>query len=518
VAGAALAHVPLAGAAAGSAPNADPPPLVQPLPPRWPDAPPQPAGAPAFPGADRSRPSPPSSVLAVPALFSATGGSLVRGISDGRLTENDDEVIRARAMRDVSALGASVVRLPLSWAAALPDAPPADATDPDDPAYVWSRQDAAVRSAVAAGLQPLLVISHAPVYAEAPHRWRWAARGSWAPSPSELGAFATAVARRYSGSWPDPQRPGRALPRVAAFQAWNEPNLPNYLTPQWVVRGGRWVPWAPVHYRLMLNAFAAAVRAVQPRATIVSAGLAPNGEGADGAGRMTPVRFLRAMLCLGAPPSDGPVSCPAPADFDVLAFHPLSVGDPDARARSALDVSVGDVEKVGAVLRLAERHGLLARPAPSLWITELNWTSAAIPADRRAAAVGRGLHRLWAAGAQQVTWHFLEDPPDLPDREAGLRTRGAAGPLSGARKAYARGFALPFDVGRIDAGRVGAWAVPNVDGPLRLQRRRGARWVTVSRVPRARRDRPVRFVVRAGGGVRLRVAGAGMASAAIAVP
>ncbi|MCW3002198.1 MAG: hypothetical protein JWQ20_1496, partial [Conexibacter sp.] len=335
----------------------------------------------------------------------------------------------------------------------------------------------------------------------------------------ELAAFATAAARRYSGTWPDSGAPGRVLPRVRAFQAWNEPNLPRYLAPQWVVRGGRWVPWAPGHYRLMLNAFAAAVRGVQPDATVVTAGLAPNGEGADGAGRMTPVRFLRALLCLGPPPSGGPVVCPQRADFDVLAFHPLSVDDPDRAARSALDVAVGDVGKVGAIVHEAARHRLLARGAPRLWITELNWTTGAIARGDRAAAVGRGLHRLWAAGAQQVTWHFLEDPPDLPGREAGLRRRGARGPLTGPPKAYARGFARPFDAARIDRRHVAVWAVPDADGPARLQRWRGGRgggWRTVHRFTVVHRDAPVQRTISVHR-VRLRFVTAAGASAAVVV-
>ena len=399
-----------------------------------------------------------------------------------------DGAVRARAMGATRDLGAAVVRIQMSWRGALPGAPPADATDPGDPAYDWAPQDAAVRSAVAAGLTPLLTIAHAPPYAEAPRRWRFAAAGSWAPRPSELAAFATAVARRYAGTWPDPARPGMALPRVAAFQAWNEPNLPRYLSPQWIVRDGRWVPWAPGHYRRMLQAFAGAVRAVQPGATIVAAGLAPAGEDADGAGRMTPVRFLRALLCLGAPPGDGPVACPEKPDFDVLAFHPLSVGEPDRPARSSLDVSVADVGKMTAILRSAQDHHLLARRSPRLWITELNWSTGAIAAARRGAVVGRGLHRLWAAGAGLVTWQFLEDP--ARGHRAGLRVRGRRGPLTGGSKAYARGFALPVDVASVGRGRAAVWAVPSVDGVLRVEVRRGRRWRIVARVAQARRDHP----------------------------
>jgi hypothetical protein len=479
----------------------DQPPVVSPLAPIADEAPPQPLGDEVAPGPLRGEATPAEAVPAVRSLFARGGGgaTLTRAISDSRLMESPEARVRARAMTLTRGLGASVVRLQMSWRGALPGAPPRDAADPADPAYDWAPQDAAVRDAVAAGLTPVLVVAHAPPYAEAPHRWRYAAGGSWAPRPSELAAFATAVARRYSGAWPDPARPGgRTLPRVASFQAWNEPNLPRYLSPQWVVRDGRWVPWAPGHYRRMLNAFAAAVRAVQPSATIVSAGLAPNGESTDGAGRMTPIRFLRALLT-------------KKADFDVLALHPLSVGDPDAPAGASLDVSVADATKVTAVLRAAR----LRRP---LWVTELNWTARAIPPARRAAAVGRGLHRLWAGGARLVTWHFLEDPSGTAGRHAGLRTRGVRGPLSGKPKSYDRAFALPLDVLRRPGDRVAVWAVPRADGTLRVQTRRGpAGWHVARRVTSARRDRPLQLTIRAGAGTRVRVVSGGVASAALRV-
>jgi hypothetical protein len=64
---------------------------------------------------------------------------------------------------------------------------------------------------------------------------------------------------------------------------------------------------------------------------------------------------------------------------------------------------------------------------------------------------------VWATGASQVTWQFLEDPPGMPDREAGLRRHGARGPLTGAPKAYARGFSVPFDAARVSVRRVAVW-------------------------------------------------------------
>ena len=157
---------------------------------------------------------------------------------------------------------------------------------------------------------------------------RYAAAGSWAPDPGALAAFATAAARRYSGRHPDPLHPGAVLPRVRLWQAWNEPNLARDLSPQWVVRGGRWVAWAPAHYRRMLNAFHDAVKGVDPAATVVTAGTAPDGDPRDGSGRMMPVRFWQAFFCLGAPPRLARAPCADPARFDVLAYHPLSIADP----------------------------------------------------------------------------------------------------------------------------------------------------------------------------------------------
>ena len=210
-----------------------------------------------------------------------------------------EAAVREQALARIRATGASVVRIPVEWRYIVSADPPAgfDASDPASPAYDFTTVDAAVRDTVAAGLTPLLVVVRAPAFAEAPNRWPYAYPGSWAPNPAAFGEFATAVARRYDGSFPDPLAPGSALPRVRLLEAWNEPNLARYLEPQWVVVGGRWRAFSPLLYRQLLNAFYAAVKSVEPTDTVIAAGLAPNGEPA-GVGRMTPVRFLRGMLCL----------------------------------------------------------------------------------------------------------------------------------------------------------------------------------------------------------------------------
>jgi hypothetical protein len=414
---------------------------------------------------------------------------------------SQDAGVRALTMSRVRALGGSIARIPVNWRNVVQATPPAgfQARDPASPVYRFSQVDAAVLSATAAGLEPLLVVSHAPAFAEAPSRWPYAYLGSWAPSPVALGDFAGALARRYDGAFPDPLHPGAVLPRVRLLQAWNEPNLARYLEPQWVATGGRWSAFSPLLYRQLLNGFYAGVKSVEPTDTVIAAGIAPEGEPA-GVGAMAPVSFLEGLLCLrGA----ARASCPQRPHLDVLAFHPLSVWDPDIPAASALDVAVSDISKVTGLLARAERlHTVLPSGHRPVWVTELNWksstpTSKGAPDSLQAAWVSRALHRLWVAGVSVVDWQFLVDPyggvplasPDgslsLYPRPAGLFAPGPGGDTALALpKPFLRGFTLPFDPLRVNARLVRVWAlVMHGRQSVLLQRQgRGGRWRTIARL------------------------------------
>ena len=427
---------------------------------------------------------------------------LARGVSDPTLIMSPDAAVRGQALERIRATGASVVRIPVEWRYIVSADPPPGfrASDPASAAYDFTAVDAAVRETAAADLKPLLVVTRAPAFAEAPNRWSYAFPGSWAPNPVAFGEFATAVARRYSGSFPDPLKPGARLPRVRLFEAWNEPNLARYLEPQWVAEGGRWRAFAPLLYRQLLNAFYAAVKAVAPTDTVIAAGVAPNGEPA-GVGRMTPVRFLREMLCLErGERGRGGDACADPSHFDVLAFHPLSFESPDRPAGSSQDVAIADIAKVTTLLSQARRAGTaLPHARKSVWITELNWESAppaasGVPARLQALWISRALHRLWIAGVGLAEWQFLMDPyPDLTlatptggtvqiSRPAGLYSPGPGGELATARpKPFLRGFTLPFDPLRVDRTHVRVWALlMRPDQPVLLQRlTSGHRWRTL---------------------------------------
>ena len=516
------------------------PPPVLPTPSRTgPEGPPRTFGAEPRPGPAPPRTAPGLARAQNRALLEGPfpSGGLERGVSEGKLLLEEGEAGRALAVQRIAQTGASVVRIPVDWRDdVLPD-PPAgfQPADPADPSYRFERVDAAVQSVAAAGLQPLLVVSHAPAFAEAPGRWPYAYQGSWAPSPAALEGFATALARRYDGTFADPRAPGRTLPRVRLLQAWNEPNLARYLEPQWVAHEGRWSAFSPPLYRQMLNAFYAGVKAGAPDDLVLAAGVAPNGERA-GLGRMAPVSFLRSLLCVSARWRRS--ACAQPVHFDILDFHPLSVASPDRAARSSLDVSIADAAKITGLLRAAQRlRTVLPAGRKPVWVTELNWESApqatsGVAPALQAAWISRALHRLWVAGVSLVAWQFLLDPfPELTastptgaiveyPRPAGLFAPGPGGGLLGASaKPFLTGFSLPLDPLRVTRARVRVWALAGAPrAPVTLQRRlRSGAWSTIARL-RAGPAGVLNVLVALRGAMTLRVLCAGLISAPAPIP
>ncbi|MGO9762327.1 MAG: hypothetical protein ACLP1Q_13815 [Solirubrobacteraceae bacterium] len=465
---------------------------------------------------------------------------LQRGISDGQLLLSEPAAVRELALSRIREAGARVVRIPVNWNDIVSAAPGPGfvATDPASVEYHFALIDAAVRGTVSAGLTPLIVVSHAPAFAEAAPRWRFAYPGSWDPSPEALRAFATALAIRYDGSFPDPLDPARPLPRVRLFQAWNEPNLARYLEPQWVARDGQWRAFSPSLYRELLNGFYAGVKSVAPDDVVIAAGVAPNGDPA-GVGRMAPVSFLRSLLCLPSTSAQRAAQCPEPPHFEVLAFHPLSVGNPDVPAPSSLEVSISDAAKVTGLLRQAERdHTAQPEGEKRVWVTELDWESQpqspqGVRPRLQAAWVSRALHRLWVAGVSLVSWEYLVDPfhgvrlstptggiVEVP-RPAGLYAAGAGGQFASATpKPFLRGFAFPFDPLRVDARHVRVWALlMRARQPVALQRERGAggAWRTIARL-HANSAGVVNVLIGLGGAARLRLQSGLLISAVASVP
>ncbi len=350
----------------------------------------------------------------------------------------------------------------------------------------------------------------APRWAEGPNRPQSAPPRTWQPDPLALEEYGAALARRYSGDFPDPARPGRTLPRVDAFQVWNEPNLDKYLTPQWTGRGTS----APAHYRRMLNAFYNGVKSVRPAALVVTGGLAPFGDDADFVGRkrIRPARFVREMLCLRQVRKRlRGTSCPTPARFDVLAHHPYSIGAPRRRARNADDVSIPDMGKLTRILRAAERSGrALPRKRHRVWVTEVSYDSKppdpqAVPLVRHARWLQETFYLLWRQGVDTILWFQVRDSAAL---ETQATNQSGTFFRNGASKPAAQAFRFPLVAERAGRGRLRVWGRAPAAGSLRIERRHGSAWRLV-RTIRVRRHGTflVRIVAHRGSYLRARVAG-----------
>lgn len=200
----------------------------------------------------------------------------------------------------------------------------------------WQQPDFAVRAADYYDLGLIVRLDHPP---------DWALRNAddGGISPFDLDAYAgfvTAFAERYRD-------------QVQAYIIWNEPNLSR-----------EWAGQAPdpAAYAALLCRAYAAVKAADPDATVVSAGLAPT-NGGDGA--LDDRLFLQAVYETGAG-----------ACFDALGAHAYGFGHPPDDARGAHDGL--NLARLLDLRALMEANG---GSAWSIWITELGWTTAGMGAD-----------------------------------------------------------------------------------------------------------------------------------------
>lgn len=411
--------------------------------------------------------------------------ALFTGFTDDATFRASSSATSAQWLARAQVIGSSWVRIGVHWANVAPArlTHGFQAANPGDRRYRWSSLDTAVRNASAHGQSVVLLLFDAPTWAQGPHRPSNAFPGAWRPSPSALGAFARAVAERYSGHFADPTHAGSTLPLVTHFQAWNEPNLRVYLMPQWnKTAHGAFVPASPKLYRPMLNAVYASVKAVQPHAYVLTAGTAPYGD-PPGVDRMPPQVFVRELLCLSGA-SLRPERCPDPAHFDALDHHPYSV-NPTARAFSPGGVSVPDIWKLQRILRAAERsHRALPAGPKAIWITEIDWgssppASVGIPLSRQAAYLSLAFFQFWRQGVGHVLWFLIRDNPLF--RPVSFTGAGVFFG-NGRPKPSATAFHFPFVALRGRHGIVTLWGRAPAVGVVSIERQTGGTWQSVGRL------------------------------------
>jgi hypothetical protein len=413
-------------------------------------------------------------VALVVALLSAESAAAGRGLRTGFLDPgNFAGQNSARSFARARAAGASIVRIPLVWSV-VATAEPADAEDPADPAYQWDTLDKEVVQATQRGLDPLVFISGPPPWA------RGAAvglPGTW-PSPTAFGEIAHAAALRYSGNY-KPSATAVSLPRVRFWQAWNEPNAGRELTPQ--RRNGRAV--TPAHYRLLVNAFADAVHAVQRSNLVVAGGLAPFGHDSSDIQVVAPLQFMSQLLCVSQKPPYRR-TCPNRTRFDVWSHNPYANGGPNRHAHSPNDISIGDLPKMHELLAAARKAGTIeSRRPPEFWVTEISWDTnppdpLGVPSTLHARWVAEALYRMWQDGVSAVIWFRLQDDPlrESP-YQSGFYT------AAGAVKPSLRAFRFPFVAFRTDA-TVQVWGrtPTSTNDWVIVEGQSGAKWTRLARV------------------------------------
>lgn len=321
-------------------------------------------------------------------------------------------------------LHVQVVRMDLYWGGKLGVAKhrPAHPTDPADPAYDWTLYDSLVTQVVQAGMSVVFSVYGTP-------GWANGGRGqNVAPSRmSYLRGFAYAAALRYSGSYVDAA--GKKLPAVRDWLAWNEPNNPVFLKPQYRRIGSRWVMVSARAYAGICNAVYAGVHATEVATERVGCGVtAPRGNNNPSSSRpsVSPLAFLRAVK------ADGLVT------FDAWAHHPYYARpsqSPSSFDRNGESVELGNID---SLIRLVTRLYGHKR----IWITEygyetnppdsifgVSWAKQAAYLQQ-AFAIARANPRI-----DMMLWFLLRDDTNINGWQSGLMS------ADGTRKPSFRAFA-----------------------------------------------------------------------------
>jgi hypothetical protein len=404
------------------------------------------------------------------------------------LFASSDSTVREEILGDAVSTRSSIAKIVVSWRNIAPSEPSAGfaPADPSASGYAWTGLDAAVRAASSHDLEVLFTVTGVPGWAEGPNRPKGVAPGTWEPDPASFEAFARALATRYSGNFPDSA--GSTLPGVHLFEAWNEPNLSNYLNPQW--DGER--PASADIYRNLLNAFYNGVKTAQPRATVVGGALAPFGD-PPGGERVPPVTFTRELFCLkgGALVK---LSCPHPAHLDAFSDHPIAVGPPTQSATSPLDVTTPNLGRLTTILQKAEKtHRALPTGKKPLWVTEFWYDSnppdpTGVPVDTQARWYEQDLYLFWKQGAEAAIALQLRDAPEGKNYASTFQS--GAYFVDGSAKPSATALRFPFVAHRTGPFKVGVWGIAPQAGRVRVQALRKGSWKTLGSVPAAGPARP----------------------------
>jgi hypothetical protein len=205
----------------------------------------------------------------------STGMGGVAAIQDDVLTTASITEIPQR-LQLVRNTRAKVARFDILWSF-VTTRQPVDPTNPEDPAYDWTRVDQVLIGLDQAGITPIVSTYSTPTFAVDGRNTRFpSAYNPNAPIPQAFGAFMKAVATRYSGFYVDPS-PGAGpakLPRVRHFEVWNEPNLKNFFRFNNSSNVGK--------YKGLVKQAYKNIKAAQPNALVIAGVGGPRSSGGNG--------------------------------------------------------------------------------------------------------------------------------------------------------------------------------------------------------------------------------------------
>ena len=322
-------------------------------------------------------------------------------------------------------LRVQIIRMELDWGAYVAKTRPVDPPDPADPAYNWDQYDRLVEAAAKNKIKVLFTIYGTP-------RWANGAKKGFNRAPRQmvfLRQFAEAAARRYSGTFQ--LEDGTVLPPVRRWLAWNEPNNPVFLTPQWAKAGrGRYIPVAARAYAQMCGAVWSGVHATHLSGEQVACGATdPRGNNAPRSLRpsISPLVFLAALKRYGL------------RRFDAYAHHPYYSRPSETPTTKPRTKNVITLANIGDLTKLLVK---LYGNKP-LWITEYGYQTN--PPDKIFGVSWRNQARYLAQAyaiarknprITMMLWFLLRDERRLGGWQSGLLT--ASGRKKPAYDAFRR--------------------------------------------------------------------------------
>ena len=229
------------------------------------------------------------------------------------------DVQRTVVLDQLKASGATWVRVDVSWAMVQPN-PPSYPNSGYDLNWGVPKVDRVLQMVTARGLKPLVTFWLTPGWANGNAGER--------TLPTNVADYANAarwMAARHAGT-------------VPAWEVWNEPNLPSFMTGA-----------DPVAYTRLLRAAYPAIKAGNSAANVVFGGPAHNDD-----------TWIGRAYAAGAQ-----------GHFDTMSTHPY-MGVADQAPETPDDGTKWTLTHVSAVRRLMDANGDAGK---KVWFTEFGWSS-----------------------------------------------------------------------------------------------------------------------------------------------